>query len=136
GGERRRPPRLVRRAAQRMRRLLIAISVSLFAFAASAMTLDEYIASLEKIQSLIASEQLDAARDSARAIIGQEVEGFHADDALLGAIANAKRLDVRIPTRLAATIAELRRIKPSNGDTPDKNLLDEIDRQQRTAKPR
>src|SRR5205814_9598447 len=49
GGERRRPTRLVRRAAQRLRRLLIAIAVSLFAFAASAMTLDEYIASLEKI---------------------------------------------------------------------------------------
>jgi len=43
---------------------------------------------------------------------------------------------VRIPTRLAATIAELRRIKPGHSDKPDKNLLDEIDRQQRAAKPR
>jgi hypothetical protein len=119
-----------------MRRLLISIAVSLFAFAANAMTLDEYIASLEKIQSFIAAGQLDTARDSARAITGQEVEGFHTDDALLGAIANAKRIDVRIPTRLAATIAELRLIKPGNSDTPDKNLLDEIDKQQRTAKPR
>jgi hypothetical protein len=118
-----------------MRRLLIAIAVSLFAFAASAMTLDEYIASLEKIQSLIAAGQLDAARDSARAMIGQEVDGFHTDDALLGAIANAKRIDVRIPTRLEATIAELRHTKPGNSDTPDKNLLDQIDKQQRTAKP-
>jgi hypothetical protein len=118
-----------------MRRLLIAIAVSLFAFAANAMTLDEYIASLEKIQSLLAAGQLDAARESARAVNDQEVEGFHADDALLGAIANAKRIDVRIPTRLAATIAELRRIKPGNSDKPDKRLLDEIDKQQRAAKP-
>jgi len=120
-----------------MKRFLFAISI---AFSANAMTVSEYIDSLERIQLLIATGQTTAARETARAIAGAEVAHptapFHVDDALLGAIANPKPIDVRIPSRLAATIAELRRTNPGAAiGTANKELLDQIANEQRVNKP-
>jgi hypothetical protein len=117
-----------------MKRIVFAAALILAAASAGAMTIDDYIASLERVQSALADDDIHAARGEARSIIGAEIDHpngkFHADDALLGAIADAKKIDVRIEPRLATTIAELRRTNP------DAKLLDAIAKEQRVAKPR
>jgi hypothetical protein len=123
-----------------MKRIVFAITVLFIAISANAITVDDYIASLERIQSLLAGGQTDAARSAARALTGARIDHptapFQADDALLGAIANAKKIDVRVPSRLAATIAELRRVNPGpHGQSGDPKLLEKIAKEQRARKP-
>jgi len=117
------------------------LALALIAFSANALTLTEYIGALERIQSLVASGQNEPASNIARTLSGETIESpngrFHADDALLGALSDPKKIEVRIVPRLAATIAELRRV---NGDKnviqPDQNLLETIEQEQRVAKPK
>ena len=134
--------------ACRLRRLVLLraaactniIIIFFIALNANAMPLNGYIASLSRIETLIASDQIEPARADAKALIGQQIESlngpFHADDALLGDIANAKRVDVRIVPRLAATIAALRRINGMTASATDDKLLTKLEEEQRVAKPK
>lgn len=124
-----------------MRRILFALAVSFLALAANAMPLADYIAALERIESLVSSHQFDAARVDARALIGQQIESpnglFQADGALLGSIINAKNIDVRTTARLAATIAELRRTTGDAAVRPaDDALLRKLENEQLRKQPK
>ena len=124
-----------------MRRIVYALALSLLALAANAMPLDDYIATLERIRSLVTSGQIDQARVDARALMGQQIESpngpFHADDALLDSIVKSTKVDVRAATRLAATIAELRRTKGEAAmEPPNETLLRRIANDQAEAQPK
>jgi len=91
---------------------------------ASAMPIEDYIASLERIDTLLALNQRDAARNEGVTLKDAEVvwaKGkFKADASLLADIANGKR------ARLIATIAELRRVTGMSATQVDRKLLQQI----------
>jgi len=124
-----------------MRRVVVALVMLFCAAEGGGATLTEYIGSLERIESLVRSGQYDAASNEARALSGQTIDSpngrFHADDALLGALSDPKKIEVRLAPRLAATIAELRRVNgDKNAIQTDQNLLNAIEEEQHVAQPK
>jgi hypothetical protein len=111
-----------------MKRVLIAAMLFL-AVAAHAETIPigDYIAELERLQSLLATNQLRLANDEAKRFAMFDVDSprgrFHADVSLLDGIANAHRADLELRARLAVTIDELRRAVPNAGAPVDPALL-------------
>jgi hypothetical protein len=91
---------------------------------ASAMPIEDYVASLERIDTLLAANQRDAAKNEALTLKDAEVEWakgrFKADPSLLAEIANGER------ARLIATIAELRRTTGMSATQADRKLLEQI----------
>jgi hypothetical protein len=123
-----------------MRRLLYALALVVLASQAAAMTLADYIATLERIQSLVNAQQYTAARAAAQPLHGQSIDSpkgkFQADETIVAALAAGKHVDPRFPTRLAATISELR----ADGGAaavrdPDMTLVDKIDKEQSAPPP-
>lgn len=94
------------------------------------ISLDQYVRALARLQSLIASNQLATAQEEARRLSSVDVNSpqgrFHADSALLGEIAEAKRADVQLQQRIAVTIDEIHRIAPNITTTADPNLLNRV----------
>ena len=111
----------------------LAILIALFvvcgnAYAAS-LPIDEYIATLQRVQSLMAANQLDAAKREAAPLSGSEITSprgnFHADDSLFAAIAQARGADPVLLARIELTIAELRGSGASEV-APDPKLLRQV----------
>lgn len=96
----------------------------LLATGTAAMPIGDYIAALERIDVLLASNQLPAARSEAGALKDVEVAWakgkFQTDASLLAAVAEGDR------TRLAATITELRRATGMSTAIADRRLLEQI----------
>jgi hypothetical protein len=116
-----------------MRRLLV-VAALLAATHAGAMTLGEYAGALDHLRGLVESNQLDAARAEAKALIGQDVDGkFVTDRSLLEEVAALKRADVHLRERLLTTATELRRSSGMAVPPGDIALLDRIHQQQTTA---
>ena len=111
-----------------MKRLLAILLLALPAFA-DTITLDHYVASLERIRNLLAANQLDTARTEARALSADDVASsqgvFHADSSLLDAIANAQRADVQLRSRLDVMIAEIKEA-PAGSVPVDPKLLQRV----------
>lgn len=122
-----------------MRRLLYALALLVIASQAAAMTLADYIATLERIQSLVAAHQNAAARAAAQPLRDQTIDSpkgrFHADETIVAALAKDP-IDPRFPARLATTIAELRAAGGAAAvRDPDMTLVDKIEKEQRAPKP-
>lgn len=94
------------------------------------LTVEQYVGALEHIDALLASQQLAAAQNEARGLMGAEVVWargrFKADRALLAAIANAQRAEGPHRARLLFAIDELRRASGMEGGRADRKLLDQI----------
>jgi len=108
-----------------MKRLL---AIVLFATAANAMPLSDYISALERMRS----EPPELAAIEAKALTGVEVEApggrFMTDASLLDSIAN-KRTDAA--SRLDATIAALKSTTNANALKTDPKLLEQIRSEER-----
>jgi hypothetical protein len=106
------------------------------------MALDEYIAALQNIETLARAQRYVDARAAAITLHGQVIQSpageFHADDTIAHAFDRPNRVDPKLATRLAITIAELRaaRAPGTPASQPDLNLVNEIEQQQHAALPR
>jgi hypothetical protein len=104
------------------------LAILFVAMTANAMTLGDYLASLERMRN----EPLELAAIEAKALIGTTVEApggtFIADTSLLDSIAN-KRADSI--TRLDATIAALKSTSAARASTADAKLLERIREEER-----
>jgi Domain of unknown function (DUF4129) len=98
-----------------------------------AIPIDRYIATLERIHSLVASNQLSAAQSEAAGLAGQEVlafgANFHADQSLLESIRLARGADPLLLARIRLTIDELRG-STAPGPAPDPKLLQQVAKEQ------
>ena len=124
-----------------MKRLLCALAFFAFAGSAAAMTLDEYIAALQNIESLAHAQRYVDARAAAVALSGQTVQSpageFQVDDTIVHAFDRPNRVDPKLATRLATTIAQLRAARAEGpAAQPDLKLVDAIEKQQHAALPR
>ncbi len=112
-----------------MKRALLILLLALPA-AAETMSVGEYITALSNIRGLLVSSQLAAAGASAQRLAAYDVTSpqgtFHADRALLGAIARASRADIALIARLDTTIEELRRAAGADAPPPDPRLLQQV----------
>lgn len=125
-----------------MRRLLLAVTFFAFAASAAAMTLNEYIAALQNIETLARGQRYADARAAALALRGQAIESpageFNADDTIAHAFDRPNHVDPKLATRLETMIAELR--APSSeapsSQPPDLKVVDEIEKQQHAALPK
>lgn len=110
--------------------LVMALASLLLAASARALPVGDYVAALERIESLLASKQLAAAQSEARALKGAGVTWskgtFRTDESLLRAIADAKNPDGPHRARLLTTIAEIRRVTGMESATADRKLLERI----------
>lgn len=97
---------------------------------ATPLTVEQYVGALERIDTLLASQQLAAAQSEARALMNAEVVWargrFKTDGALLGAIANASRAEGPHRARLLFAIDELRRATGMESGRADRKLLERI----------
>jgi hypothetical protein len=123
-----------------MKRLLYALALIAAASQSAAMTLDNYIATLERVESLVLAHQYAAARTVAQPLRGQVIDSpkgkFNADESIYAALAAGDRADPRFPTRLAATIAELRAARgAATVRDPDMTIVDAIEKEQSVAAP-
>lgn len=115
-----------------MRRLLALalFAISLHAFAATTIPINDYVAALEHIDTLLSAQQLAAAQTEAHALEGATVAWskgtFHADASLLQAILAANRAQGAHRAQLLATIAELRRAAGLETAHTDRKLLERI----------
>jgi hypothetical protein len=104
------------------------LALLLFASAASAMPLADYISSLERLRN----EPHELAAIEAKALIGTKVEtptgGFSADSSLLGAVAS-NRADAG--QRLDATITALRSSSDAASSKIDPKLLERLRAEER-----
>ncbi|HEX3108807.1 MAG TPA: DUF4129 domain-containing protein [Thermoanaerobaculia bacterium] len=121
-----------------MRRLLYALVLIALASHSAAMTLANYIATLERIQSLVLAHQYAAAKTAAQSLHGQVIDSpkgrFNADETIVAALAAGDRVDPRFATRLATTIAELRAASgAATVRDPDMTIVDAIEKEQRVV---
>jgi len=116
-----------------MKRVLAILIVALPAMSQT-ISLDQYVRSLARLQSLLAANQLATAQEEARKLTSVDVNSpqgrFHADSTLLGEIANATRADVQLQQRIAVTIDEIHRIAPGITAAADPNLLNRVANEQ------
>ncbi|HYC58550.1 MAG TPA: DUF4129 domain-containing protein [Thermoanaerobaculia bacterium] len=112
-----------------MRRFVIAASLLVCGTLHAQLPIEHYIGALERIHSLLATKQLDAAKAEAVALAGKEIVSsrgkFHADDSLLDAIRQARGADPILLNRIALTVDELRRTG-APGTPPDPKLLQQV----------
>ncbi|HEX6099782.1 MAG TPA: DUF4129 domain-containing protein [Thermoanaerobaculia bacterium] len=101
-----------------------ALLLLLSATNAAAMPVHDYIATLERIDALLAANQPDAAKNEALTLKDVDVTWakgkFRADPSLLAGIAKGER------AQLVATIAELRRASGMSAAQADRRLLQQI----------
>ena len=106
------------------------LALLLVATTASALPVADYVAALEGMDALLASNQLQFAKDEARTYMGVEVTWangkFVADQSLLQAIHDATRPEGPHRARLLATIVELRRATGMESAGGDRKLLAQI----------
>jgi len=114
-----------------IRRTILVLVAILAATAAHARTASvaEYVGALQRMHSLLASNQPSIAKVEAQGWRGASVGAFHADDSLLQAISNATGPDPALLTRIELTIAELN-TAARNGPAPDAKLLQEVANEQ------
>ena len=102
---------------------------------AHAITVDDYIASLERTHALLASNQFAVAKTEALAIESEDVTWaggtFHADETLLHDIENATHANPQLLRRIEVTIDEVRRAAPNPGSAANQKILDEVARAQK-----
>jgi hypothetical protein len=110
-----------------MKRILLLLLVALPALAQQTIPIHQYLSQLERLQRYLASNQLPLAQHEARQLSPLTIQSpqgrFHADTSLLLAIAEAKRADVQLQSRLAVTIDEIRRVTPGAHAPADPKLL-------------
>lgn len=99
------------------------------AYAKTILPIEVYISTLQRMHSLIATNQLAAAKTEAATLTGSEIVSprgnFHADDSLLAAIAQARGADPVLLARIELTIVELGGAATADA-TPDPKLLRQV----------
>ena len=109
----------------------LALALILFATSASAMTVRQYADALDRLRTLMTSQQIQQAHVEATALMGTEVEGgFRVDDTLLHAVIVATTPDIKLMSRLASTAAQLRTTSTGTVSAADRKLLEELEKQQ------
>jgi hypothetical protein len=108
----------------------LALLVITMRASATTITIADYVAELEHIDTLLAAEQLPAAQAEAKALLDTDVQWskgtFAADASLLHAVLDAQRPQGAHRAQLLATIAELRRAAGMESATTDRKLLQRI----------
>jgi len=116
------------------RALLIAMIAAALPLHAATLTLDQYVDALTRIRNLIAAGDLTTARAEATTLACDEVVSmngrFHTDSTLIAEVNKAKPRDLRVETRIDATIAAIRAAAPSNAAAADQQLLLRLQREQ------
>ena len=99
------------------------------AYAKTTLPIEQYISTLQRLRSLIASNQLAVAKTDAAALVGSEIVSprgnFHADDSLLEAIAQARGADPALLARIELTVVELGAATTADA-APDPKLLRQV----------
>ena len=114
-----------------MKRIALLLAFALLSLGAQAKTLsvDQYVAHLEHLHTLIADAQLGIAKAEAAELAGSDILSprgdFHADDSLLSAIAQSSGIDRLLLTRIELTIDELR-VANVPSAAPDPKLLQQV----------
>jgi hypothetical protein len=109
---------------------LLASSVAGQEPVAGSKTLAQYVATLEQIRTMLAANQLAAAKTEATALRGTRIiwsgGTMHADDSLLDAVRNATRADPPLLRRIDTTLAALRRSGAAATGRVDRKLLQRV----------
>ncbi|HEY0159097.1 MAG TPA: hypothetical protein VGF28_17555, partial [Thermoanaerobaculia bacterium] len=112
-----------------MRGLLLAAAL-LLSTAAHAIPVEDYVASLERMHTLIATNQLQAAQAEAAALKDARVQWaggeFQADSSLIDAVVKSTRAELLLLQRLEVTIAELRGSGAVAATRSDPKLLEQV----------
>ncbi len=97
---------------------------------APTLTLDQYAAALDQIRTLLATNQLEQAKNVANQTKGAKVVwsggSVHADDSLLDDVGNAKRADRQLLLRIETTLAEIRDSGAVKSGAIDPKLLQKV----------
>ena len=116
-----------------MRRVLLVLMLLLSA-AAHAIPVEDYVATLERVHTLVATNQLAGAKAEAATLKNARVEWsgghFFADSSLLEAIARAGRADRRLLQRIELTIEEIRGSGAVDPARPNPKLLQQVEAEQ------
>ncbi len=118
-----------------MRRALLIV---LFALAlnahAEAIRIEQYIAELQHIDGLLATNDRELAKTEAMTLSAYDVDSpqgrFHADESLLGAIADSRETVASLRSRIALTLDELRRATGIGASDADRKLLEQVAKSQ------
>ena len=106
------------------------VLVMLFASTAGALTIEEYVGALERIDGSLAAKQLPLAQTEAQTLLGAKITWskgtFAADASVLNAIIQARTAEGPHRARLASTIVELRRAAGMEAASANKKLLEQI----------
>jgi hypothetical protein len=112
-----------------VRGLLLAAAL-LLSTAAHAIPVEDYVASLERMHTLIATNQLQAAQAEAAALKDARVQWaggeFQADSSLIDAVVKSTRAELLLLQRLEVTIAELRGSGAVAATRSDPKLLEQV----------
>jgi hypothetical protein len=115
-----------------MRRTLILIATLLATrlAAAAPIALDDYVAGLTRIRTLLAANQIAEAKSEAAKLSGAEIVWsggrMHADDSLLGAIAKTARADRQLLLRIDTTLDAIRESGAMKSGRVDPKLLQRV----------
>ena len=112
-----------------MRRLALLLALAWTCVAdAKTLAIGQYVAGLERLHASIANNDLATAKTTAAELAGSDVVSphgnFHADDSLMSAIAQTRKVDRVLLTRIELTLAELR--GSANAPAPDPKLLQQV----------
>lgn len=116
------------------RALLLAFTLLAFPVRAETIRIEQYLASLQQLDQLLATNQRELARTEATTLAAYDVDSalgrFHADESLLGAIADSRESVPQLRARIASTVGELRRATGLGVTAADPRLLEEVTKSQ------
>jgi hypothetical protein len=116
------------------RALLLAFALLALQAHAETIRIDQYLSALQRLDSLLATNQDQLARAEAQTLMAYDIASpignFHADESLLAAVIDPRVPISRVRARLAFSISELRHATGIEGTPADRRLLEEVTRQQ------
>jgi Domain of unknown function (DUF4129) len=115
--------------------LLVLMLIAASSLRAATLTLAEYQDALTRMRGLIAAGQIDAARAGAKSLTGSDVDSpngrFQTDSTLLAEINAAKTRDLRVESRIDATLSALRDVASTKPIAADRSLMQRLQNEQR-----
>jgi len=115
--------------------LLVLLLLAGSSLRAATLSLTEYRDALARMRSLIAAGQIDAARAEAKSLAGSDVDSpngrFQTDSTLLAEINAAKTRDLRVESRIDATLSALRDVASTKPIAADRSLMQRLQNEQR-----
>jgi hypothetical protein len=116
------------------RAMLLAFLLAALTSRAEAIRIEQYVASLQHLDQLLATNQRALAQTEATTLAAYEVDSaigrFHADESLLAAMADSREAVPQLRARIALTLEELRRATGVGAGAADPRLLAEVTKAQ------